>query len=704
MLVSAQVLAVSAEGFDLTYTFNETDKTCTIKGYGGGEFTGTTLDLPIAVIFGSTNRYEVVGIEPHALDGIKGMKTVRIPAEYVQLGNVTAKSQNVMYMPGYSAGLFEGCPDLETIEFKGTPTFVKQTGAGILTSVDGKDVYRVMPKKKLSTSELKMSKTGVRIGAGAFDCNSTISTIVFPPALEFVGSDGGLHTMAQVTEYKLEPDGSPYRIYNHALINLRDGVLVSLPRYVLDVTKYTVDMTKTTKIGDYAFANNATIVSYTIPAGVTRIGDYAFAGSMISTAEILPYINLSGYGKGAFMGCDLLSAIKLHGSGREIPADFARDCPNLVSVEFLDGRPAGIGARAFMNCRKLSKFPVSADIQFRGDSIFANTGFTDLSYEACLWQEQEKVTKGLFAGCQDLRRINMAPVSFFHRGDRMVFQEGFAANCPKLEEVVFPNYVDLRNGSFTGDNALDKIVIADFTREGRGIFTYTGDKKYTPDVYLRVPAGHQSCWSQADDLMVFTKGATGKANMYCAGYTCMFGEDPIFYADIFMPGFCTQNYPGWYAHDKEMFSINAVGNDKGMSVECHPLLDNVVMTAVNFDKQDYKEFPAGGGAVTTDLSMKDVESFTVNYTVDGISMWTVYPASVFNTTGIEDIATCGGVRVEDGSLIIPGGGECAVYSASGVKVAGGAGEVHSLAGLARGIYVATGTQAGGKAFNIKFVL
>lgn len=701
-LLAAPAVFASAETFDTyIHIVDEEARTAIITGNNHGELSTSKLYLPIQIAWGNSGFYDIIGFQPGALDNIKGAKEIVIPETYTQLGNVTATSQDVTKMPGNGAGMFAGCPDLEKITFSATSSVARQTGAGIITSLDGKDIYFIPPKIKLSSTELKMSQTGVRIGAGAFDSNASIAKIVFPNALEYVAPNAGFHTMAQIGEYVLDPTDTPYRIYNSALINQKEGILVSLPRCWMDATKYTVDMTKTPKIGDYAFANNMFVISYTLPAGITQIGDYAFAGSCISSAEILPYVNLDVKGKGAFMNCGRLTSLTFYKEKLEIPEDFARGSDILSKVVFKNGRPAGIGARAFKDCRTLSKFPIAADIQFRGDSIFSNTGFTEIDYEVCLWKSQDIVTKGLFAGCKDLKKIDMSKVSFFHFNDRMQFYEGYASDCPKLEEVAFPNFINLHAGSFTGDNALDKIQLADFTHEADDIFTYTGDKKYNPDIYLRVPHSHETCWSDMDDLLCFTKGAEGTANLYCGGFRNTFGtHDVFFHIDTYVPGFTKANYPQW-CEPREMFTLHATGDADGMRIECHPLLNNVLMTEVNFDKLDNVAFDAEGVA-ETDVDMADVDCFTVYYTIDGVRMWTRYPAFVLNqTVAVDKIETEDGVCVKDRQLLLPGGGSFAIYAASGIRMAAGSSESYDLTSLSRGIYVATGV-CGGKAFSVKF--
>lgn len=345
-LLAASALLASAETFDeYIHIVDEEAKTAIITGNNGCEVTGT-LYLPIQIAWGNSGLYDIIGFEPGALDNIKGAKEIVIPGSYTRLGNVTATCQNVTKMPGNGAGMFAGCPDLEKITFSYESPVARQTGSGIITSLDGKDVYFIPPKIKLSSTELKMSQTGVRIGAGAFDSNASIAKIVFPHALEYVAPNAGFHTMAQIGEFVLDPTDTPYRIYNSALINQKEGVLVALPRCWMDATKYTVDMTKTPKIGDYAFANNMFVISYTLPAGITQIGDYAFAGSCISSAEILPYVNLDVKGKGAFMNCGRLTSLTFHKEKLEIPEDFARGSDILSEVVFKNGRPESAPAHS----------------------------------------------------------------------------------------------------------------------------------------------------------------------------------------------------------------------------------------------------------------------------------------------------------------------------------------------------------------------
>ncbi len=684
----------------LSIRVNEDDKTAVITGYQA-DLTNGKVELPTSINSQGT-IYTIIGVLPHALDNMQDVTSVVIPASYTQLGNISASSQDVSRMAEHGGAFLLNCPKLAKIEIDGTSPIVKVTGAGILVSADGKDTYLLPPLMDVPDNTLKMSSTCTRIGAGAFNLNSGIATLVFPSGLEYVAPDAGFHQMYQISAYEIASSNTTFKIYNGALINLKTSTLVSLPRYY-SATTYYVDYTYTQNVGAYAFANNRTVVSYSLPAPIKTIGDYSFSGSYISQATLYPEINLSAGGKGAFSNCSRLTSIEFKGKKVEIPSYFASNCGELRRVVFSESRPAGVGAGAFRNCTNLTEFPFAADIQWRGDSIFANTGFSEIKFEGSLYSNQDYQAKGLFAGCKYLEKINLSAVSFLSSGNFVVGPD-FASDCPKLKELRFPNYVDFVDYPFVNDNALETIVMANFSRTKKNVFNFTGDKHYSPSIYLTVPYGKEMTSSPVSGLVTYSDGASGNTNIYCAAYYCSFySDDNDPNNRFFLPGGSLSNYPDW-VDGQEMFSFSGVGNDEGITVTCVPKIDNIVMDKVTFGYSDTVEFDAKNEAITS-TPLSTISNLLVYYKVDDVPMWTTYPATKISSTGIDSAAAAQELKATLTGRMLSFGCEAdfEIFTTSGVKVMAGRADSVSVESLPSGVY-AVSAKAGGKVVTLKIAL
>lgn len=649
--------------------------------------------------------YTVVGVLPHALDNMKNVTSVTIPASYKQLGNITSTTQDVTKMEGKGAAFLLNCSDLKKIEFDGASPLAKVTGAGILVSTDGKDTYLVPPRISVTDNTLRMSSTCTRIGAGAFNLNAGIATLAFPPELEFVAPDAGFHKMFQITNYQIASSNPTYKIYNNALINQKTSTLVSLPRYYQGGTSYYVDYTRTLYVGDYAFANNTSVVNYNLPGPLKGIGDYAFSGSAISAVTIYPDVDLSKGGKGAFSNCARLASITFKKADETIPADFASDCRILSQLTFEKGRPKSVGARAFRNCTSLSEFPFAADIQWGGDSIFANTGFTEVEYTAAVFSGQDVEAQGIFAGCRQLRKLDISGVVYLGNTNRLAVTKDFASDCPKLEEIIFPNYVDIVSAPFDGDNAIKKIILSNFTTSYKKVFTFTGAQNYEPKVYLQVPYGRETASSPISGLFGFTDGATGTVSYYCAGYYCPFDADKrVENALIYVPGGSKENYPEW-ANPKEMFSFSASGNEEGITVKCAPAFENVALDKVAFGYSDTVQFD-GKTEVSTATPLSSIDKLILYYTVDDVAMWTQYPATVVTAaTGVESVNISDAPYIRFGGKMLSFGAQSdyTICNLSGAVVMSGVASEVSLDGMAAGVYIVK-IAADGKLLTAKIIL
>ncbi|MBQ3602392.1 MAG: sigma-70 family RNA polymerase sigma factor [Clostridia bacterium] len=107
-----------------------------------------------------------------------------------------------------------------------------------------------------------------------------------------------------------------------------------------------------TAIADYAFENNTSITSVSVPSTVTSIGKGAFANCTSLTSVTLPS-GLRSLGNTAFKNCTRLSSVNIPSSLSAIPAGAFQGCAALTAVT-IPGTVTSIGTNAFQGCPNLT--------------------------------------------------------------------------------------------------------------------------------------------------------------------------------------------------------------------------------------------------------------------------------------------------------------------------------------------------------------
>jgi hypothetical protein len=147
----------------------------------------------------------------------------------------------------------------------------------------------------------------------------------------------------------------------------------------------TIDELPVTYIGDFSFYFDSSLLSVTIPGGVTGIGHDAFAGSTSLTNVILPD-GLTYIDRGAFAGCSSLTSITipqsmtLLGGMDVVPPNTFADCINLTSVFFKGDAPVGGGYGYFFDLTRGSVFEgvTNATVYYLPGTTGWSTNFTGL--------------------------------------------------------------------------------------------------------------------------------------------------------------------------------------------------------------------------------------------------------------------------------------------------------------------------------------
>lgn len=143
----------------------------------------------------------------------------------------------------------------------------------------------------------------------------------------------------------------------------KSGVVVAkIPDYVKEIGAYAFygcgnlievsfgQSARLETLSDYAFANCASLGSFSVPSSVFDIGEKAFSGCA-SLVSVALGENLTRLGEGAFYNCAALESIVLPDSLKEIGDKTFYKCASLASVTM--GSVERIGEYAFYSCNLL---------------------------------------------------------------------------------------------------------------------------------------------------------------------------------------------------------------------------------------------------------------------------------------------------------------------------------------------------------------
>ena len=180
---------------------------------------------------------------------------------------------------------------------------------------------------------------------------------------------------------------------------------------------------------DSAFKKNTTIISVTIPGGVTEIGAEAFYDCTNLVSVTIPD-TVAAIGDDAFGGCIKLSSATLPEGLTSIGMQ-AFSAAALTNVR-IPSTVTSIGEQAFLYCTALTKVQIFADLTAMGSGVFR--GCSKLT-EIVLPTELTSIGSFLFDGCASLQKITIF--------DGVASVGDFAfRGCTSLDMVLYSGYRD----------------------------------------------------------------------------------------------------------------------------------------------------------------------------------------------------------------------------------------------------------------------
>jgi hypothetical protein len=301
------------------------------------------------VIFAENSVCESIGTANFS--GCTALTSITIPA------SVTSISESHP---------FSGCTALTEINFNATAmrdvtgeiyAFHRagQLGAGITVNI-GANVTRIPSclfytgnsgtyAPKITSVVFAENSRCASIGRLAFLYCSGLASIAIPASVTSIG-EGALDGTAW---YDAQSDGLVYAgkvLYKYKGTMPANTVINNI-------------RTDTVGIAGYAFGYCSSLISITIPLGVTRIEDDAFSECTALESIVIP-ASVTNIGARAFNGCGVLVNLTFEENSQLTSIDtyvFSK-CSSLVSVT-IPASVTSIGAYAFNNCISLSEIRMS---------------------------------------------------------------------------------------------------------------------------------------------------------------------------------------------------------------------------------------------------------------------------------------------------------------------------------------------------------
>lgn len=630
--------------------YNSSTLQCRLIGWSGNQPSSGKLTIPTTYKNPDDGKeYTIVTIGEGALDSLTTVTQITIPANITKIGQ---SGKGISQYDDHLTNNFRGCPKLAKFIVSSENKYFTTAAGGCLKLIMGNEVLNVPANIATASGTLTLGEDVEHISGDAFADNTSITKLELNGKI-MIDDNGGLNRAKNLARYIVnEPDnisviaGVLYSTFtsNYLVISLPPASSIStvtIPDNATWVTKYafygckrlkSIDLNKVTYIGGNAFAKSG-LTDVTIPATVSQIWD------------------------GAFQRCTSLQTITVKGELKEICPYFARNCTSLTKVTFAK-LPASIDEGAFKGCTSLTNFPFSGGIVYK-DACFQGCGFKKVVFNADNYRGFGGCIN-MFASNANLEEIDLSAMTGTNRNS-YDFQKGYAANCPKLETLRFPEYVNFITWSehigaaFGPGCALTKIVargISNTDKVQQFVYAPAGDKThFRPRVFVAATALKYANMDY-NGLFGARQGATVTPDYILDIFAPTVdsdddNEDCNNYVDpnavYYVPGGAADNYRKAKAAGctvKEFYFIEFDRSGDRLFVLIHqedrpqrvPALSDIT---VDFGDGIIHELGTGGSTLS-DINFKKVKKVRVSYTCSGVRMCTDY-AGPWNSSGIDAI-------------------------------------------------------------------
>lgn len=460
--------------------YDKTNKECRLTGWKGSQPSSGKLTIPSSCTDESGVTYSIVSIADGALDNLTTVTEITVPATIRNIGN---SGKGIETYNNNKTSNFRNCPKLAKFKVDAANGYYSASAEGMLMLKQEKSLLNVPALVTTESGTMPLSKSDiVRICEFAFQGNSSVTTLSLPADI-LIDYNGGFNDAINLATFKLHGSGT-LKIENQMLIDYTE--VVSLPpKSTISSLTLPASCTRVTR---NAFRNCKNLKTINL-SSVQNLMSGAFSGSGLT--EVSVPATATHIEKSTFEGCTSIKTIRLNGSDIKIPPYFATGCSALISV-IATNAPIEIRDAAFKGCSKLENFPFSSSAHLY-DSVFYGCGFKEVVFPSGP-TSSSMAGSSTFEANLNLTKIDLSAMTGTI-DDPYSIGDSFAAYCPKLKTVVFPESLNFWSNNNTPTppafgyaSIVDRIVLHSVQNtSGRAQFIYSTtptQQHYRPSVFV----------------------------------------------------------------------------------------------------------------------------------------------------------------------------------------------------------------------------
>ncbi len=329
---------------------------------------------------------------------------------------------------------------------------VGEIGTSAFAGGEYDEAYFDIVIDKDQITSIVLPETVKKIGAFAFEYNTSLVSVDFPDAVRLI------------------PSNSFERCYKLKNIDWPASLEVIGPMAFYECNGLTdIQIPEgVTEIGSNAFGGCSNLQGVSLPETLTSLGYYAFIEDEKLESISIPD-SVTEIGDGVFMGCSSLTSAKLPANIEVIPNSLFY-CTNLESIDIpetvtkiednvfdatklsevkLPENLKNIGAYAF-SCTDLTEINLPLSVKHIGKGAFSYNLFESFVID---WQTISKIPAETFRGCDNLKRVEI-------KGEIKEIGVKAFNGCNALEEIIIGDNVEkIHNSAFEYCTALETVTI-----------------------------------------------------------------------------------------------------------------------------------------------------------------------------------------------------------------------------------------------------